>query len=77
VSANQIFLRYKANRPRSVLLLGAGFVTRPTAEILGKSGVKVVVACRTLEKAQALAKGVSNSSAISVRKFHRVLYLQN
>jgi saccharopine dehydrogenase (NADP+, L-glutamate forming) len=51
---------------KSVLLLGAGFVTRPTAEILGKSGVKVVVACRTLEKAQALAKGVSNSTAISL-----------
>ncbi|KAF2993809.1 Saccharopine dehydrogenase [NADP(+), L-glutamate-forming] [Curvularia kusanoi] len=51
---------------KSVLLLGAGFVTRPTAEILGKSGVKVVVACRTLEKAQALAKGIPNAVAISL-----------
>lgn len=51
---------------KSVLLLGAGFVTRPTAEILGKSGVKVVVACRTIEKAQALAKGIPNAVAISL-----------
>ncbi|KAJ4302765.1 saccharopine dehydrogenase (NADP+, L-glutamate-forming) [Kalmusia sp. IMI 367209] len=50
----------------SVLLLGAGFVTRPTAEILGNSGVKVTVACRTLEKAQALAKGIKNATAISL-----------
>ncbi|KAF2715265.1 Saccharopine dehydrogenase [Pleomassaria siparia CBS 279.74] len=50
----------------SVLLLGAGFVTRPTAEILGNSGIKVTVACRTLEKAQALAKGIKNASAISL-----------
>jgi len=26
-----------------VLLLGAGFVTKPTAEILGNSGIKVIV----------------------------------
>ncbi|KAF2868300.1 Saccharopine dehydrogenase [Massariosphaeria phaeospora] len=51
---------------KSVLLLGAGFVTRPTAEILGNSGVKVTVACRTLEKAQALAKGIKNATAISL-----------
>ncbi|KAF2181813.1 saccharopine dehydrogenase-like protein [Zopfia rhizophila CBS 207.26] len=51
---------------KSVLLLGAGFVTRPTAEILGNSGIKVTVACRTLEKAKALAKGVKNATAISL-----------
>ncbi|KAH3906589.1 hypothetical protein HBI56_232680 [Parastagonospora nodorum] len=51
---------------KSVLLLGAGFVTRPTADVLGKSGVKVTVACRTLEKAQALAKGIPNATAISL-----------
>ncbi|PVI07685.1 saccharopine dehydrogenase-like protein [Periconia macrospinosa] len=50
----------------SVLLLGAGFVTRPTAEILGNSGVKVTVACRTLESAQKLAKGIKNATAISL-----------
>jgi len=51
---------------KSALLLGAGFVTRPTADVLGKSGVKVTVACRTLEKAKALAKGIPNASAISL-----------
>ncbi|KAF2004490.1 saccharopine dehydrogenase-like protein [Amniculicola lignicola CBS 123094] len=51
---------------KSVLLLGAGFVTRPTAEILGNSGVKVVVACRTLERAKALANGIKNAAAISL-----------
>jgi len=51
---------------KSALLLGAGFVTRPTVDVLAKSGVKVTVACRTLEKAQALAKGISNTSTISL-----------
>ncbi|KAF2736958.1 saccharopine dehydrogenase-like protein [Polyplosphaeria fusca] len=51
---------------KSVLLLGAGFVTRPTAEILGDSGIHVTVACRTLESAKALAKGIKNASAISL-----------
>ncbi|KAH7122556.1 Saccharopine dehydrogenase [Dendryphion nanum] len=51
---------------QSVLLLGSGFVARPTAEILGNSGVKVTVACRTLEKAKALAHGIKNTNAISL-----------
>lgn len=51
---------------KSVLLLGAGFVTRPTAEILGNSGVNVTVACRTLESAKKLASGIKNASAISL-----------
>ncbi|KAH9860230.1 Saccharopine dehydrogenase [NADP(+), L-glutamate-forming] [Plenodomus lingam] len=51
---------------KSALLLGAGFVTRPTVEVLAKSGVKVTVACRTLEKAKALAKGIPNTSTISL-----------
>jgi len=51
---------------KSALLLGAGFVTRPTVDVLGKSGVKVTVACRTLEKAKALAKGIPNATAISL-----------
>ncbi|KAF2114999.1 saccharopine dehydrogenase-like protein [Lophiotrema nucula] len=51
---------------KSVLLLGAGFVTRPTAEILGNAGINVTVACRTLESAQALAKGIPNATAISL-----------
>jgi len=40
--------------------------TRPTVDVLAKSGVKVTVACRTLEKAQGLAKGIPNTNAISV-----------
>ncbi|KAF2474286.1 saccharopine dehydrogenase-like protein [Lindgomyces ingoldianus] len=51
---------------KSVLLLGAGFVTRPTAEILGNSGIKVTVACRTLERAKNLAKGIKNAHPISL-----------
>ncbi|KAF2811163.1 saccharopine dehydrogenase-like protein [Mytilinidion resinicola] len=51
---------------KSALLLGAGFVTRPTAEILGNSGVSVTVACRTLESAKKLASGIKNASAISL-----------
>ncbi|KAF2638961.1 Saccharopine dehydrogenase [Massarina eburnea CBS 473.64] len=55
-----------ATTGQSVLLLGAGFVTRPTAEVLGNSGVKVTVACRTLDSAQKLAKGIKNATAISL-----------
>ncbi|KAJ4367006.1 saccharopine dehydrogenase (NADP+, L-glutamate-forming) [Neocucurbitaria cava] len=51
---------------KSALLLGAGFVTRPTVDVLAKSGVKVTVACRTLEKAQALVKGIPNTQPISL-----------
>ncbi|CAI6333854.1 unnamed protein product [Periconia digitata] len=55
-----------ASSGHSVLLLGAGFVTRPTVELLGNSGIKVTVACRTLENAQKLAKGIKNTTAISL-----------
>ncbi|KJX99598.1 saccharopine dehydrogenase like protein [Zymoseptoria brevis] len=49
-----------------VLLLGAGFVTRPTAVELDKAGVQVTVACRTLESAKKLAEGLKHATAISV-----------
>ncbi|KAI0449015.1 Apo Saccharopine reductase [Xylaria acuta] len=49
-----------------VLMLGAGFVTRPTLDILSDAGIKVTVACRTLETAQGLAKGVKNAYPISL-----------
>lgn len=49
-----------------VLLLGAGFVTRPTAVELDKAGVKVTVACRTLDSAKSLAEGLKNASPISL-----------
>ena len=49
-----------------MLLLGAGFVTRPTAVELDKAGVSVTVACRTLESAQKLCEGLQNATAISL-----------
>ncbi|KAJ2989720.1 hypothetical protein NUW58_g3326 [Xylaria curta] len=49
-----------------VLMLGAGFVTRPTLDILSDAGIKVTVACRTLKSAQELSKGVKNAHPISL-----------
>ncbi|KAI1260079.1 Apo Saccharopine reductase [Xylariaceae sp. FL1019] len=49
-----------------VLMLGAGFVTRPTLDILCESGVAVTVACRTLDSAKALSAGVRNAVPISL-----------
>ncbi|QIW98662.1 hypothetical protein AMS68_004180 [Peltaster fructicola] len=51
---------------KKVLLLGAGFVTRPTAVELDKAGVQVTVACRTLKSAQKLAEGLKHANAISI-----------
>ncbi|KAK6340632.1 Saccharopine dehydrogenase [NADP(+), L-glutamate-forming] [Orbilia brochopaga] len=51
---------------RKVLLLGSGFVARPTLDILCESGVAVTVACRTLESAKSLSAGVKNATAISL-----------
>ena len=50
----------------NVLLLGAGFVTRPTVDVLSKDGVHVTVACRTLKSAQKLVEGLSNTTPISL-----------
>ncbi|POS77266.1 saccharopine dehydrogenase [Diaporthe helianthi] len=44
-----------------VLMLGAGFVTKPTLDILSESGVQVTVACRTLLTAQELSAGVKSA----------------
>ncbi|OHW96127.1 saccharopine dehydrogenase [Colletotrichum incanum] len=52
--------------PHKVLMLGAGFVTRPTLDILSESGVSVTVACRTLESAVSLSAGVKNATPISL-----------
>ncbi|KAJ5606103.1 hypothetical protein N7510_008884 [Penicillium lagena] len=49
-----------------VLLLGSGFVTKPTVEVLSKADVQVTVACRTLESAQKLCEGFKNTKAISL-----------
>ncbi|KAF4592440.1 saccharopine dehydrogenase [Ophiocordyceps camponoti-floridani] len=51
---------------RKVLMLGAGFVTRPTLDILSQDGISVTVACRTLSAAQSLSAGVKNASAVSL-----------
>lgn len=51
---------------KKVLVLGAGFVTRPTVEILSDAGVKVTVACRTLDSAKQLCNGIKNASPCSL-----------
>jgi saccharopine dehydrogenase (NADP+, L-glutamate forming) len=53
-------------RGRNALLLGSGFVATPTVDVLSKAGVSVTVACRTLEKAKALAGNFKNATAISL-----------
>ena len=53
-------------RGRKALLLGSGFVTEPTVDILVKAGVHVTIGNRTLETAQKLAGKFSNTSAISI-----------
>ncbi|RYP89783.1 hypothetical protein DL770_004077 [Monosporascus sp. CRB-9-2] len=49
-----------------VLMLGAGFVTKPTLDILSESGISVTVACRTLESAKSLSAGINNATPISL-----------
>ncbi|KAI0894411.1 saccharopine dehydrogenase [Annulohypoxylon nitens] len=51
---------------KKALLLGAGFVTKPTIQILADSGVEVIVACRTLESAKKLSSDIKNTRAISL-----------
>ncbi|OBT89826.1 saccharopine dehydrogenase [Pseudogymnoascus sp. 03VT05] len=51
---------------KKVLMLGAGFVTQPTLDVLSDAGIQVSVACRTLESAKKLAEGVKNAQAVSV-----------
>ncbi|KAF2858185.1 LYS9, Saccharopine dehydrogenase, lysine biosynthesis pathway [Piedraia hortae CBS 480.64] len=55
-----------AGTSNKVLLLGAGFVTRPTIVELDKADIHVTVACRTLESAQKLCDGLQHASAISL-----------
>ncbi|RDW77022.1 saccharopine dehydrogenase-1 [Coleophoma cylindrospora] len=52
--------------PQKVLLLGSGFVARPTLDILSDSGIEVSVACRTLESAKKLSEGVKLAHPISL-----------
>merc|ERR1711939_1064091 len=51
---------------KKALLLGAGFVTRPTVQILADAGAEVTVACRTLESAKKLCEGIKNTRPISL-----------
>ncbi|ODQ76371.1 hypothetical protein LIPSTDRAFT_101656 [Lipomyces starkeyi NRRL Y-11557] len=52
---------------RKVLLLGSGFVAKPTVDILAaRPNTEVTVACRTLEKAKELAGDAPNTRAISL-----------
>ncbi|KAK6610444.1 saccharopine dehydrogenase [Botrytis cinerea] len=51
---------------KKVLMLGAGFVTRPTLDILSEAGIQVSVACRTIESAKKLSEGVKNAHPISL-----------
>ncbi|KAJ9155406.1 Saccharopine dehydrogenase-like protein [Pleurostoma richardsiae] len=49
-----------------VLMLGAGFVTKPTLDILSEAGIAVTVACRTLASAKQLSAGVAHTTPISL-----------
>ncbi|KAI1342258.1 Saccharopine dehydrogenase [Xylariaceae sp. FL0016] len=51
---------------QKVLMLGAGFVTLPTLQILSDAGIPVTVACRTLTSAQSLSKGIKNATPVSL-----------
>ena len=52
---------------KKILLLGSGFVARPAAEYLVRRPENyLTIACRTLAKAQQLAQGLPNSTAISL-----------
>ncbi|KAK3359977.1 Saccharopine dehydrogenase [Lasiosphaeria hispida] len=51
---------------RKVLMLGAGFVTRPTLDILSDAGIHVTVACRTTASAEKLSEGVKNAHPVSL-----------
>lgn len=51
---------------QSVLMLGAGFVTRPALDILSKAGIPVTIACRTLESAKKLSADVKLTTPVSL-----------
>lgn len=54
---------------QKVLLLGSGFVAKPTVDILAATkDVEVTVACRTLEKAKELAGDVATAISLDVSK---------
>ena len=51
---------------RKVLLLGSGFVTKPTLQVLTDASIAVTVACRTLDSSKKLCQGCKNATPISL-----------
>ncbi|MBA7691925.1 Glutamyl-tRNA reductase [subsurface metagenome] len=49
---------------KKVLILGAGMVAKPMVKYLLEKGINVIVASRTLSKAENLIEGHSNGKAI-------------
>lgn len=56
----------KPSSSKKALLLGAGFVVKPTLTLLSDKGVEVTVGCRTLESAKSLCKDVKGAKPISL-----------
>ncbi|KAI9721457.1 MAG: Saccharopine dehydrogenase [NADP(+), L-glutamate-forming] [Candelaria pacifica] len=54
------------SQTKKALLLGAGFVTKPTVQVLSDAGINVTVACRTLENAKKLCQGIGNTHSVSL-----------
>ncbi|KAI9722474.1 MAG: Saccharopine dehydrogenase [NADP(+), L-glutamate-forming] [Chrysothrix sp. TS-e1954] len=59
-------LTSKLGLSKKALMLGAGFVTKPTVQLLSENGIEVTVACRTLEHAEHLCKGILNTRTIAL-----------
>lgn len=60
------------NASRTVLIAGAGYVSRPVGDILVRHGVKVIYGCRTLKSAQRLAEQVgAGASAIALDVYEK------
>lgn len=51
------------SRNQTVLVLGAGLVTRPLVHYLSAKGFRVIVGSRTLEKVQELCAGAVHAEA--------------
>lgn len=51
---------------RSILVLGAGLVVKPLVQYMNKHGYKVILASRTLAKAEALVKGCTHAVAMKL-----------
>lgn len=60
------------NASRTVLIAGAGYVSRPVGDILVRNGVKVIYGCRNLKSAQRLAEQVgAGASAIALDVYEK------